>query len=113
MINNKQTLDPFVQARKDLTSEYLERVPKRIREISIQNYIAMDEKEKKIIDRFARDYIRYDIKWGMRVRLPNEMKGIVNAFHLKKIPASLGYWALDVEEEREELVKAMKKLREI
>jgi hypothetical protein len=82
---------PFVQARKDLASKYLERMSKRIRE------------------RFVRDHIQYDIKWGMRVRLPNEMKNLVNAFHLEKTPASLGYWVLDNEEEREELVKVLRK----
>ena len=111
MINERQTLDPFIQARKDLTKAYLERMPKRIRERFIQKYIAMDEEEKKIIDRFARDYVRYDIKWGMRVSVPDEMKDLIQSFHLKKRPASLSYWALDDEEERGKLVNVLKRFK--
>ncbi len=109
VINGRQTLDPFIQARKDLAIKYLERMPKRIRERFIQNYIAMDEEEKKIIDRFARDYIRYDIRWGMRVNVPNEMKDLIQSFHLKEIPSSLSYWALDDEEDRKRLVNVLKR----
>ncbi len=109
-VNSMIKAHPFIQARKDLAKAYLERMPKRIRERFIQKYIAMDEEEKKIIDRFARDYVRYDIKWGMRVSVPDEMKDLIQSFHLKKRPASLSYWALDDEEEREKLVSTLKKL---
>ncbi len=111
VINERQTLDPFIQARKDLTKAYLERMPKRMRKRFIQNYITMDEEEKKIIDRFARDYIRYNIKWGMRIAVPDEMKDLIQSFHLKKRPAALSYWALDNEEEREKLVDVLKRFK--
>ena len=111
VINNRQTWDPFIQAGKNLERHFLNRMPKRIRERFIQNYISMDEKGKKIIDRFARDYIRYDIKWGMRVNVPGEMKDLIQSFYLKKTPASLGYWALDTEKEREELVSTLEKFK--
>ncbi len=111
VINERQTLDPFIQARKDLAKAYLEKMPKRIRERFIQNYITMDEEEKKIIDRFARDYIRYNIKWGMRIAVPDEMKDLIQSFHLKKTPAALGYGALDNEEEREKLVDVLKRFK--
>ncbi len=111
VINERQTLDPFIQARKDLAKAYLKRMPKRMRKRFIQKYIAMDEEKKKIIDRFARDYIRYDIRWSMRVSVPDEMKNLIQSFHLKKIPASLGYWALDDEEEREKLVDVLKRFK--
>ncbi|WP_456400748.1 hypothetical protein [Mesoaciditoga sp.] len=109
-VNSMIKAHPFIQARKDLAKAYLERMPKRMRERFIQKYIAMDEGEKKIIDRFARDYIRYNIKWGMRVNVPDEMKDLIQSFHLKKRPASLGYWALDDEEKREKLVDVLKRL---
>ncbi|WP_036225327.1 hypothetical protein [Mesoaciditoga lauensis] len=111
VINERQTLDPFIQARKDLAKAYLERISKRIRDEFVQKYITMDEGEKKIIDRFVRDYVRYDIRWGMRVNVPNEMKDLIQSFHFKKIPASLSYWTLDDEEKREKLVNVLKRFK--
>ena len=73
--------------------------------------LAMDEEEKKIIDRFARDYIRYNIKWGMRIAVPDEMKDLIQSFHLKKRPASLGYWALDDEKDRKRLVDVLRRFK--
>ncbi len=111
IINDQKSLDPFVQARKDLTMKYLERMPKRIRERFIQRYLTLDDEEKEIIDRFARDYIRYDIHWGMRAKMPEEMEKYAKAFHLKKIPTALAYFGLDDEKERDKLVEVLENFR--
>ncbi len=111
IINVQKSLDPFIQARKDLVVKYLERMPKRIRERFIQRYLTLDDEEKEIIDRFARDYVRYDIRWGMRVKMPDEMEKYTKSFHLKKIPTALAYFALDDEKERKRLVNTLEKLK--
>ena len=86
-------------------------MPKRIRERFIQRYLTLDDEEKEIIDRFARDYVRYDIRWGMRVKMPDEMEKYTKSFHLKKIPTALAYFALDDEKERKRLVNTLEKLK--
>ena len=111
IINDQKSLDPFIQARKDLVMKYLERIPKRVRERFIQRYLTLDDEEKEIIDRFARDYTRYDIHWGMRVRMPDEMEKYTKSFHLKKIPTALAHFALDDEKERNKLIQVLEKFR--
>ncbi len=64
---------------------------------------------KSIIDRFARDYIRYDIRWGMRVKISDSMKKYAKAFHFKKTPAALAYYALSTQKEREKLLEVLEK----
>ncbi len=111
IINDQKSLDPFVQARKDLARKCLERMPKRTRERFIQRYLTLNDEEKEIIDRFARDYTRYDIRWGMRVKMPDEMEKYAKSFHLKKIPTALAYFALDDEKERDKLVEVLENFR--
>lgn len=53
VINGEKTLDPFIQARKDLEKEFLERMLKRARERFIQRYFMLNKEEKKVIDRFS------------------------------------------------------------
>ena len=109
VINGQKNLDPFVQARKDLARQFLERIPKRPREMFIQRYLTLSDDEKSIIDRFARDYIRYDIRWGMRVKISDSMKKYAKAFHFKKTPAALAYYALNTQKEREKLLEVLEK----
>ena len=104
-------MHPFVQARKDLARQFLKRIPKRIRERFIQRYLTLNDEEKEIIDRFARDYTRYDIHLGMRVRISDEMEKYAKAFHLKKIPTALAYFGLDGEKERNKLVEVLENFR--
>ncbi len=108
-VNSMIQAHPFIQARKDLANEFLERMPRRTRERFIQGYLTLDEKEREVIDRFSRDYIRYDIRWGMRIKIPKEMERYAKSLRLKKTPAALAYWALDEERKRTKLVEVLGK----
>lgn len=118
-VNSMIKAHPFLQARKDLAREYLKRMTKRLRErfikIYVGTYLNMKEGERKIIDRFIRDYIRYDIKWETKsilravpARLP--IKEFIRVFHLKKTPAILAYYAVEGEKERKQLLSVLKKI---
>lgn len=112
VINGRQTLDPYVKARLDLEREFLGRMPERVKENFIKAYLNLDKDERRVMDRFARDYIRYDIKWGMRIKAPDEMEEYAKLFHLKKMPAALAYWSYDDEDGREKLVRTLGRVRE-
>ena len=109
-VNSMIQAHPFIQARKALTKEFLERMPKRTKERFIQGYLTLDEEDRKVIDRFSRDYIRYDIRWGMRIKILKEMEKYAKSLRLKKTPTALAYWALDREHERTKLVEALENL---
>lgn len=112
VVDGRQTLDPYVKARLDLEREFLGRIPDRVKENFIKVYLELDKEEKRVIDRFARDYIRYDIKWGMRIEVPDEMEVYVKLFHLKRRPAALSYWSYDDKTGRERLVRALGRVRD-
>ncbi len=109
IIEGNFSLDPYVEARRDLEIEFLKRMPDHVKEKFIKAYLELGKDEKSIIDRFARDYIRYDIRWGMRVDVPNSMKKYTQAFHFKETPVALAYWALDTQKEREKLLEVLEK----
>jgi hypothetical protein len=112
VINERQTLDPYVKARLDLEREFLGRMPEHIKENFIKAYLNLDEDERHVIDRFARDYIRYDIKWGMRIEVPDEMEEYVKVFHLKRMSAALAYWSYDDEKGRKKFVRTLGRIRD-
>ncbi|MGC8590091.1 MAG: hypothetical protein ACP5LY_05770, partial [Athalassotoga sp.] len=107
VVNGRQTLDPYVKARLDLEREFLGRIPDRAKENFIKVYLNLDKDERRVIDRFARDYIRYNIRWGIRIEVPNEMEEYVKLFHLKRMPAALAYWSYDDKKGRERLVRVL------
>ncbi|MGC8545819.1 MAG: hypothetical protein ACP5NR_07720 [Athalassotoga sp.] len=107
VVNGRQTLDPYVKARLDLEREFLGRIPDRAKENFIKVYLNLDKDERRVIDRFARDYIRYDIRWGIRIEVPDEMEEYVKLFHLKRMPAALAYWSYDDKKGRERLVRVL------
>lgn len=102
-----KSLDPYVEARRDLEREFLERMPKRARDGFVETYMKAGGEERAFVDRFARNYIRYDRKWEMRVALPDEMKGYADLFHFKKTPTALSYYVLDTSYERKMLLEIL------
>ncbi|MGC9219293.1 MAG: hypothetical protein ACP5G8_07850 [Athalassotoga sp.] len=103
---------PFIEGRKALARSFLAKMSPRIRKRFIKAYLNLDEGERRVIDRFARDYIRYDIRWEMRIEVPNEMEEYVKLFHLKRRPAALAYWSYDDEKGRERLVRVLGRVRD-
>ncbi len=59
------------------------------------------------MNRFARDYVRYDRKWETRLKVPESMKGYVEFFHFKKAAATLAYYALENSSEMTRLIEVL------
>ncbi len=109
MTGMPKSLDPYVEARRDLEREFLQRMPKQIRKRFTDIYMKMNAEEKAIADRFARDYVRYDRKWETRIKLPESMRECVAFFRFKKTPVAFAYYALDASSERNRLLEVLAK----
>ena len=117
---------PFFQARKDLAQKFIKRMSKISRDIFIERYVKMYanrpfmvENDREAIDKFVRNYIRYDIKWGINLRSVKSpqsdhtqrrpLERFIQIFHLRKMPAVLAYYALENENEKKRLLRVLKK----
>ncbi|WP_206076132.1 hypothetical protein [Marinitoga lauensis] len=58
----------------------------------ITKYFELNKRQKQMIDEFIRNYSRYDIKWNVRIELPEFLKDFTEKYSLKKMPVSLAYW---------------------
>ena len=62
----------------------------------IQGYIRLDEYDRKLMDRFLRNYGRYEgIRFGMRVKGPEVVRKFAKKYHLEIQPSFLAYWCED------------------
>lgn len=93
-------IHPFLKARQELAQSYLEKMSVSNRQKFISFYVKENEEGRQIIDKFVRNYIRYDINWEAHVDVPKEIKRYVEFFHLKKLPASLAVWAFEKKRDR-------------
>ncbi len=117
---------PFFQARKDLAQKFIKRMSNISRDIFIERYVKMYanrpfivENDREAIDKFVRNYIRYDIKWGINLRSVKStqsdhtqrrpLERFIQIFHLRKMPAVLAYYALENENEKKRLLRVLKK----
>ncbi len=105
-------MHPFIEGRKDLVKKFLGRMStKRMRTFAV-NYAKLTERDRKIVDAFARNYTRYDL--GLKVhdlRLPVELKEFVEFFHLKKRPSMLASFAPERPAERKKVLRVFQALR--
>ena len=74
-------------------------------------YAKLSEADKKIIDNFAMNYVRYDLKWKFYLKLPDELKKFVEFFHLKKRSFTLAFFASERPTERKKILRVLKAFR--
>lgn len=128
-VNNMvNEMHPFLQARKDLAKEFIQKLSRASMERLVKMYVEMSaarpfivENKREIIDRFVRDYVRYDIKWGMRLRSLkslqcenpqySSLERIIQTFRLRRMPVILAYYALEDGKGRKQLLNVLKKIR--
>ena len=109
MINK---MHPFIEGRRDLVKKFLRRMPKKRMRIFARDYSKLPEADKKIIDTFAMNYIRYDLGWKVHdLRLPAELKEFVELFHLKKRLSTLAFFVPKRPTERRKILRVFQALR--
>ncbi|SHE41561.1 Helix-turn-helix [Marinitoga hydrogenitolerans DSM 16785] len=99
----------FINARKELARHFFERMKKSSYNEFIANYFNLNKKEKKLMDIFVRNYSRYDIKWNIRIELPEFLIRIVEKYSLKKMPTTLSYWYYENGADRRKLLNILTK----
>ncbi len=100
---------PYVGGRKAVVRKAIDRMGvKRLWEF-IQRYIGLDEHDRKLMDRFLRNYGRYEgIRFGMRVKGPEVVREFARKYHLEIQPSFLAYWCEDDGRVRRRLERVLK-----
>ncbi|TYT20330.1 hypothetical protein FY122_09370 [Dictyoglomus thermophilum] len=91
---------PFLKARRDLATKFLENLSPKAREKFISFYLSLKEEEREIIDTFVRNYVRYDRDWDFKISIPYEIEILVKKFKLKDLPSSLAYYCFEKRERK-------------
>ncbi|GAB6188832.1 hypothetical protein JCM30566_05710 [Marinitoga arctica] len=97
----------FINARKELVRHFFEKIKKSKYDEFITKYFELKKKEK--IDEFIRNYSRYDMKWSVRIEIPEFLIDFVEKYSLKKMPAALAYWYYESGADRRNLLNLINK----
>ena len=103
---------PYIEGRKAVVKKAIEKMGiKRLKEF-IQRYIELDESDRKLLDRFMRNYGRYDgIRFGLRVKGPKVVREFARRYRLKILqPMFLAYWCEDDGRVRRRLERVLKSM---
>jgi len=104
------SINPLYSARKNLALSFLRNLPQSRQEEVIDFYIKLEERDKKLIDTFVRNYVRYDRKWEVSVPSFKELEGFRKKFRLKKNPIALSLYYFDKKSQRERLISLLRKV---
>nr|WP_153020863.1 hypothetical protein [Kosmotoga sp. DU53] len=59
----------------------------------IKHYVKFNEHNRKLLDRFLRNYGRYDgIRFGVRIDGPERVRAFAKRYRLKIQPCFIAYW---------------------
>ncbi|MCD6239521.1 MAG: hypothetical protein J7K51_09475, partial [Thermotogae bacterium] len=96
---------PYIEGRKALASYFLKELPLKKREKFIATYTDSPEDVRVVVDRFVRNYARYDRRWGVRVRVSDEnMKRYAKELKVKQTPVALAWYAIEKNSEKREIM---------
>lgn len=101
---------PLFSARRELALNFLKELPKNRREELIRFYINLEEEDRKLIDTFVRNYVRYDRRWEVNVPSFKELEDFMEKFNLKKNPVSLALYYFDKESDMKKLISLLNKI---
>lgn len=100
---------PYIEGRKLVVEKALNRMGIKRLEKFIRIYIEFDENERKLIDRFLRNYGRYEgINFETKVKGPECVKVFARNFQLKAQPTFLTYWCEEDGRVRRKLKRILK-----
>ncbi len=128
VVNMIEGMHPFLEARKDLIKRFLSILDtgnsfEKYTDFYINvrgNRPFLRERKRECLDRFARDYSRYDMNWGRKnfslmrsygnSSVPYKLKNVIQELNLKRMPSFLAYYALEEENERKSLLNVLKEM---
>ncbi len=84
---------PFIEGRKEVVKKALERMKGEKLERFALRYIEMKESDRKLLDRFLRNYGRYDgVRFGIRLKGPDVVREFARRYSLKFQPLFVAFW---------------------
>ncbi|AIY88770.1 MULTISPECIES: hypothetical protein [unclassified Thermotoga] len=100
---------PFVEGRKEAVKRALARMKRKRLERFVLRYIEMKESDRKLLDRFLRNYGRYDgVRFGMRLKGPEMVREFAKKYSLKVQPLFAAFWCEEDGRVRRRLERILK-----
>jgi len=99
---------PFYLGRKEVVKRFMKDLNKKNLKEFIENYIGLDTRQQKTIEKFIMNYGRYydlkDIPKEFTPKVPKEIDPLVKKYTLKRKPSAVSFYVFEGEE-REEFVE--------
>ena len=101
---------PFYLGREEVVKRFMKDLNKKNLKEFIENYIGLDTRQKKTIEKFIMNYGRYydlkvkDIPKEFTPKVPKEINPFVKKYTLKRKPSAISFYVFEGEE-REEFVE--------
>ena len=99
---------PFYLGRKEVVKRFMKDLNKKNLKEFIENYIGLDTRQKKTVEKFIMNYGRYydlkDIPKEFTPKVPKEIDPFVKKYTLKRKPSAISFYVFEGEE-REEFVE--------
>ncbi|KAF2960276.1 helix-turn-helix domain-containing protein [Thermotoga sp. 38H-to] len=100
---------PFVEGRKEAVKRALARMKRKRLERFVLRYIEMKESDRKLLDRFLRNYGRYDgVRFGIRLKGPEVVREFAKKYSLKVQPLFVAFWCEEDGRARRRLERVLK-----
>ncbi|HEY8541021.1 MAG TPA: hypothetical protein VIL29_01455 [Pseudothermotoga sp.] len=102
---------PYIEGRKEIVKRALERMSERKLERFIQKYIELKEGDRKLLDKFLRNYGRYDgVRFEIRLKGPDIMREFAKKYSLKVQPSFIAFWCEEDGRVRRKLERILRAL---
>ncbi|POZ88123.1 MULTISPECIES: hypothetical protein [Petrotoga] len=99
---------PFYLGRKDVVKKFMKDLNKKNLKEFIENYVSLDTRQKKTIEKFMMNYGRYydlrDIPKEITPKVPKEIDPFVKKYTLRRKPSAISFYVFEGKE-REEFIK--------
>ncbi len=99
---------PFYLGKKEVVKMFMKDLNKKNLKEFIENYLGLDTRQKKTIEKFIMNYGRYydlkDIPKEFTPKVPKEIDPFVKKYTLKRKPSALSFYVFEGEE-REEFIQ--------
>ncbi|AIY87038.1 MULTISPECIES: tetratricopeptide repeat protein [unclassified Thermotoga] len=100
---------PFIEGRKEAVKKALERMKRKRLERFALRYIEMKESDRKLLDRFLRNYGRYNgVRFGVRLKGPDVVREFARRYSLKVQPLLVAFWCEEDGRVRRRLERVLK-----
>ncbi|POZ90518.1 hypothetical protein [Petrotoga sp. SL27] len=96
---------PFYLGRKEVVKRFVKDLNKKNLKEFIENYLGLDTRQKKILEKFIMNYGRYydlkDIPKEILPKVPKEINPFVKKYTLKRKPSAISFYVFEGEEREE------------